>query len=115
MTDRKTRRIGRKRWGALVRFLTDKMQNATSERVQMTAALRLADVLSLREQREQLELRRELRDAGKATDGPQGDAQAETSSQDQGRAVETAELAAEKFLASLRQRVTEAKEIDEQD
>lgn len=98
MTTTHKRRIGRKRWGALVRFLTDKMQNAASERVQMTAALRLADVLSLREQREQLEMRRELRDAGKATDASQGNGQPEGPPETQGRAQESVE----EFLKRVR-------------
>lgn len=61
MTQTRNRRIGRKRWGPLIKYLTETMQNSGSERVRMQAALRLADVLTLREQREQLELRRELR------------------------------------------------------
>ncbi len=51
------RRIGRRRWAELVRGLTHMMKTAGSERVRITAALRLADVLTLQEQREQAELR----------------------------------------------------------
>jgi hypothetical protein len=40
-----------------VKFLTDTMKSSKSERVRMQAALRLADVLILRENREQAELR----------------------------------------------------------
>ncbi|MBW4039211.1 MAG: hypothetical protein HIU91_10115 [Acidobacteria bacterium] len=46
------------------------MKTSGNERLRMQAALRLADILSLREEREQLELRRELRDAWKAADAP---------------------------------------------
>ena len=51
------RRIGRRRWAELVRGLTLMMKTAGSERVRVAAALRLADVLILQEQREQTELR----------------------------------------------------------
>ena len=96
---RKTRRIGRKRWGALVRFLTSQMETAQSERVRMTAALRLADILALREQREQLEIRRELRLAGRADEAP-------NDTQDALVSEETPESRAERFLAGLRQQET---------
>lgn len=69
MTTRK-RRIGRKRWGPLIKYLTETMQTSNNERVRMQAALRLADVLTLREQREQLEIRRELRSLTTAPDVP---------------------------------------------
>lgn len=62
----KTRRVGRRRWSALVKFLTEKMLNVSSERVQMIAAQRLTDILILREQRDQIDLRRELRMLAKA-------------------------------------------------
>lgn len=64
----KARRPGRKRWGPLIKFLTIQMEKAGSERVRMQAALKLADILSLREQREQLEMRRESRVQPKAGD-----------------------------------------------
>lgn len=106
MTNTHKRRIGRKRWGALVAFLTDKMKNAASERVQMTAAMRLADILSLREQREQLEIRREVRDSGKPTDAP---GQPEASPDAPERVQETAE----QFLARIAARRAEEIETDE--
>lgn len=102
-TTRKTRRVGRKRWSALVRFLTDKMQNAGSERVQMSAAMRLAEILILREQREQLELRRELRDAGKAVDAPEAPGIPETSPDTPERVQESVD----EFLARLSARTQE--------
>lgn len=78
----------------------------------MAAAQRLAEILILREQRELLELRRELRDASKPTDAPETSEQPEGSPDTPERVQETAELAAERFLTSIRQRVTEAKETD---
>lgn len=99
-------RRGRKRWGPLIRFLTNQMQTAGSERVRMEAARRLCDILSLREERELIDLRREDRAARKAAAGgvpePSGPSE-----------VETAELAADRFLASLRERAIETKETDE--
>ena len=53
----KTYRTGRRRWASLVRFLTEQMQGSKSERVRMQAALRLADILTLREEREIDELK----------------------------------------------------------
>ncbi len=96
----KKSRIGRKRWGPLVKFLTETMQSATSEKLRMTAALRLADVLSLREQREQLELRRELRLAEKSTG-----AEPETETEESPASPSTAERAARLFLESIREKV----------
>jgi hypothetical protein len=61
----KKRMVGRRRWAELVKFLTTTMKTSRSEKVRMTAALRLADVLTLREQREMAELRAQARkDAG---------------------------------------------------
>jgi hypothetical protein len=57
----KKRMVGRRRWAELVKFLTTTMKTSRSERVRMTAALRLADVLTLREQREMAELRAQTR------------------------------------------------------
>lgn len=71
MTQPRKRRIGRKQWGPLIKYLTETMRTSGSERVRMAAALRLADVLTLREQREQLEMRRELRLLAKAGDEPE--------------------------------------------
>lgn len=111
-TQKPPSRMGRKRWGDLCAFLAKQMKTSGSEKVRMQAALRLADILTVREQREQLELRRELRDAGKAGDAPDGDAQPEGSPETQ----ETAELAAERFLASIRQRTADTEmgaEVDD--
>jgi|GEM_PF-4325022 len=69
-TQRKPR-IGRKRWGDVVRYLTETMKTSGNERMRMQAAMRLADILTLREQREQLELRRELRMQSKADNEPE--------------------------------------------
>ena len=55
MTQRK--RVGRRRWADLVRFLTKTMQSSGSERVRMQAAQMLANILTLREQKEIAELR----------------------------------------------------------
>jgi len=57
----------------LVKFFTETMQTSKSERTRMTAALRLADVLALREQRELLELKAAMR----KTDAPGEAAKAE--------------------------------------
>ena len=65
MEKKKTRGVGRRRWAELIRFLKTTMQTAKSERVRMAAAERLADILTLREQREQLELKAALREAEK--------------------------------------------------
>ncbi len=54
-------RVGRRRWADLTRFLTQQMKTAKSERVRMQAALRLADILELREQREHIQLRKAAR------------------------------------------------------
>lgn len=66
MNQRKSR-VGRRRWAELVRFLTDTMKTSRNERVRMTAALRLADVLTLREQREIAELKAVARSADTGT------------------------------------------------
>lgn len=97
MTQPRKPRIGRKRWGPLIRYLTETMQNARSERMRMQAALRLSDVLTLREQREQLELRRELRMLTKVGEDPE-----ETPEPVQ--VQESAEEAASRFLASMQQK-----------
>ena len=57
------KRVGRRRWAALVRFLKTTMETSKSERTRMTAALRLADVLALQEQRELAELKAAARRA----------------------------------------------------
>lgn len=59
-------RVGRRRWAKLVRFLEQTMESSGSERLRMTAALRLADVLTLREQRELAEIRAAARVEAKA-------------------------------------------------
>lgn len=69
MIPHRTSRKGRKRWSELVKFLTATMKTASSERVRMQAAMRLADILTLREQREQLELRMAVRAAEKGGNG----------------------------------------------
>jgi hypothetical protein len=51
------KRVGRRRWSALVKFLTTTMQTSKSERVRMQAAMRLSEVLMAREQKEIAELR----------------------------------------------------------
>lgn len=109
MTTTRKRRTGRKRWSALVAFLTETMKSSQNERVRMAAAQRLADILILREQREQLELRRELREAGKATDAPESDGQPEGSPDASERVQETAE----QFLARIAARRSEETETDE--
>lgn len=98
MTTQKPSRRGRKRWGELVRFLTETMKTSQNERVRMTAAQRLTDILILREQREQLEIRRELRDAGKALDTPHGNGQPTAPPE----AQESAEESVDAFLARIR-------------
>lgn len=66
------RLIGRRRWAKVVRFLETTMEQSKSERTRMQAAMRLVDVLTLREQREQVELRRNTpaKPAGDATPEP---------------------------------------------
>jgi hypothetical protein len=61
MEKTKTSRTGRRRWAELIRFLKTTMQTAKSEKVRMSAALRLASILELREQRELLELKAAIR------------------------------------------------------
>ena len=58
----------------MVKFFTETMQTSKSERTRMTAALRLADVLALREERELLELKAAMRKTnapGEAAKGEQ--------------------------------------------
>ena len=98
MTTQKPSRRGRKRWGELVRFLTETMKTSQNERVRMTAAQRLTDILILREQREQLEMRRELRLAEKG-DAPDGTAQPEVPAP-----AETPEQVTERILERYRQK-----------
>lgn len=52
------RLVGRRRWAKVTRFLEKTMETGGSERVRMQAAMRLVDLLTLREQREIAELRR---------------------------------------------------------
>jgi hypothetical protein len=54
-------RAGRRRWAELIRFLKTTMLTAKSEKVRMSAALRLASILELREQRELLEIKAAIR------------------------------------------------------
>jgi hypothetical protein len=76
----------------------------------MAAAQRLTDILILREQREQLELRRELRDAGKAVDTSDDSGQPETSPD----VPESAEESVEDFLKRIgRTRTEETERVDE--
>jgi hypothetical protein len=60
---KKQRRVGRRRWAELTRFLIHTMKTSGSERVRMAAATHLKDVLVLREQRELIELRAATRQA----------------------------------------------------
>lgn len=64
---RQTRLVGRRRWAALTVFLTKTMQEAKSERVRMQAAMRLADVLTLRTQQELAEMKAAARIAEQQT------------------------------------------------
>lgn len=75
MTPHRKSRIGRKRWGPLVKFLTDTMMHSTDHKTRMTAAQRLTDILLAREQRDQLELKRELRMLEKEAKAPPADEQ----------------------------------------
>jgi hypothetical protein len=93
-----------------VRFLTETMNTSQNERMRMTAAQRLTDILILREQREQLELRRELREAGKAVDAPEGDGQPEGSPDAPASVQETAE----QFLERIAARRTEETETEDE-
>jgi hypothetical protein len=97
-TQTRKRRTGRKRWGDLVRFLTETMKSSQNERVRMAAAQRLTDILILREQREQLEIRRELRETGKTLDAPQGSGQPTAPPETQ----DSAEESVDAFLARIR-------------
>lgn len=106
MTTKIPPRRGRKRWGDLCAFLTRTMKESGSERTRMQAAMRLADILTLREAREQLELRRELRDAGKAVDAPATDGQLERSPD----ATERPE-SVEQFLVRIAARHTQETEL----
>lgn len=69
------RLVGRRRWAKVTRFLENAMVNGGSERIRTQAAMRLVDLLTLREQREIAELRR---DALKERDAQAGDADTET-------------------------------------
>jgi hypothetical protein len=108
-TQKQPSRRGRKRWGELVRFLTDTMKNSQNERVRMAAAQRLTDILILREQREQLEIRRELRDVGKTLGTPETPGQPTAPSGTQGSEEETVDA----FLARIRG--SKAEEIEPED
>ena len=70
------KRTGRRRWAALVRFLKNTMETSKSERTRMTAALRLADVLALQEQRDIAELKAASRKAEAPGETAKGEAQA---------------------------------------
>ena len=50
MTQATKRRVGQRRWAELIRFLTQTMKTSGSERVNLSAAMRLADILTMREQ-----------------------------------------------------------------
>jgi len=71
------RLVGRRRWAKVIRFLENAMETGGSERVRMQAAMRLVDLLTLREQREIAELRRN------APTAPAGDATPEPGKQDE--------------------------------
>jgi hypothetical protein len=76
------------------------MKTAQSERVRMAAAMRLADILTLREQRDVAELRAAVRAAGKTEDAD-GD---QPSASEPPATGETAEQIAERLLESYRQK-----------
>jgi len=78
------------------------MKSSGNERVRMAAAERLADILTLREQREQLELRRELRLQSKISDAEETKDSPSYSAQPVSR--EDAIQDAQMFLANLRER-----------
>lgn len=59
---------GRRKWAHLIRTLTQLAEKGTTERTRLTAALRLADVLLVREERELAEMRRTERLATAAKD-----------------------------------------------
>lgn len=96
----RTRRAGRRRWAELVRYLTATMKTSASERVRMTAALRLADVLTVREERELAEIRAAARIAA-ATQTPLAPDEEDT---DNGNDVR---LSARSFLARIQSRDVE--------
>jgi len=93
-----TKRVGRRRWAKLTRFLEETMTSGGSERTRMNAAMRLADVLLARETRELAELRAASRIAEKAGTEPDAADNAAAPVSE----PESAEDAARRFLESIR-------------
>lgn len=96
MTKRK-RWAGRRKWARLISILTTLAENGTSERTKLVAAERLTDVMLVREQRELAEIRR----TEKAEKESNQTIQTDQNSPDE---TETAQEAAERFLAGIRAR-----------
>lgn len=93
-----TKRVGRRRWAKLTRFLEQTMTSSGNERTRMNAAMRLADVLLARETRELAELKAAARIAEKDAAEPE----TANSAAAPVREPESAEDAARRFLDSIR-------------
>lgn len=98
------RRVGRRRWAELTRFLTATMKTSGSERVRMAAAERLTEILMLREQREIAELRASARATGANAPAPADEPQEQPTPKP---TLEQAQQEAEAFLARMRGKVSD--------